>query len=125
MKQITVYNTETGLIRKSKTSSEDIDIEDVVREGEAYIEGAYSPSIYSKVVDGVAIVKEEENTTETDIRRHREALLSKSDWTQMPDSPLSDSKKTEWATYRQALRDITSHSNWPNVEEADWPTQPS
>ena len=36
----------------------------------------------------------------------RNRLLSASDWTQVPDSPLSDAKKAEWATYRKALRDI-------------------
>ena len=39
-------------------------------------------------------------------RAKRDRLLEASDWTQMPDSPLSDSKKAEWATYRQALRDL-------------------
>tara|TARA_Y100001973_G_C5165284_1_gene315767 strand:+ start:373 stop:606 length:234 start_codon:yes stop_codon:yes gene_type:complete len=41
------------------------------------------------------------------LRIERNKLLEKSDWTQSNDSPLSDTKKTEWATYRQALRDIT------------------
>ena len=41
------------------------------------------------------------------LRDYRNRLLFQSDWTVMPDSPLSDSKKTEWKTYRQALRDIT------------------
>ena len=43
----------------------------------------------------------------------------------MPDSPLSSDKKTEYQTYRQALRDITTHSNWPKLEDSDWPTKPS
>ena len=43
------------------------------------------------------------------VRHHRDMLLMESDWTQMPDSPLSDSKKAEWATYRQKLRDITKN----------------
>lgn len=41
------------------------------------------------------------------IRRKRNFLLDTSDWTQMPDSPLSSEKKAEWAAYRQQLRDIT------------------
>jgi len=41
------------------------------------------------------------------LRIHRNWLLKDSDWTQFNDSPLSTSKKAEWATYRQALRDIT------------------
>ena len=41
------------------------------------------------------------------LRMYRDTLLLQSDWTQAEDSPLSDSKKSEWASYRQALRDIT------------------
>ena len=59
---------------------------------------------------------------ETDERSERDALLSQSDWTVMPDSPLSDSKKTEWKTYRQALRDVPAQSGFPN--NITWPTEP-
>ena len=38
------------------------------------------------------------------IRNKRNELLKESDWTQLPDVNIS---KEEWATYRQALRDIT------------------
>lgn len=55
----------------------------------------------------------------------RNLLLAESDWTQVPDSPLTDTKKTEWATYRTSLRNLPSHANWPNLEEDDWPTKPS
>ena len=54
-------------------------------------------------------------------RGKRDSLLIQSDWTQVADAPVD---ATVWATYRQALRDITDHSNWPNLEEADWPTKP-
>jgi hypothetical protein len=27
-------------------------------------------------------------------------------------------------TYRQALRDITDHADWPNLADDDWPTKP-
>lgn len=55
-------------------------------------------------------------------RLERDMLLSNSDWTQFGDSPLSDSKKTEWATYRQSLRDLPAQSDYPNI---DMPTKPS
>lgn len=51
----------------------------------------------------------------------RLTLLNKTDWTQMPDSPLSESKRAEWAVYRQALRDITNQSDPDNIT---WPTAP-
>lgn len=57
-------------------------------------------------------------------RAKRNQLLSDSDWTQMNDSPLTDESKTVWATYRTALRDLTTHTNWPNLEDADWPVSP-
>ena len=46
------------------------------------------------------------------MRQWRDILLIESDWTQMSDSPLSDSKKQEWATYRQALRDLPRDRDW-------------
>ena len=42
------------------------------------------------------------------IRRKRDDLLLKCDWTQGADSPLDSGTKTSWATYRAALRDIPS-----------------
>jgi hypothetical protein len=41
-----------------------------------------------------------------DARSKRDRALIESDWTQLSTSPLSDAKKTEWETYRQALRDL-------------------
>jgi len=36
----------------------------------------------------------------------RNRKLEASDWTQMPDSPLSGEQKTAWSVYRQDLREI-------------------
>lgn len=41
----------------------------------------------------------------------RDRLLFRCDWTQAADSSLSDSDKAEWATYRQALRDMPTTQN--------------
>ena len=60
------------------------------------------------------------------LRDMRDDLLQECDWTQMPDSPLSDSKKAEWATYRQALRDLpTNYTNSDSTTDIVWPTRPS
>lgn len=58
---------------------------------------------------------------EQDVRYKRNKLLSESDWTQLADASATAS---DWTTYRQALRDITSHANFPNLQDADWPTKP-
>ena len=39
----------------------------------------------------------------------RNRKLQASDWTQLPDAPISESKKAEWKTYRQNLRDIPNN----------------
>jgi hypothetical protein len=59
---------------------------------------------------------------ENEMREQRNALLAASDWTQANDSPLSAEKKVEWATYRTALRNLPSSSDWPDVT---FPTEPS
>ena len=55
----------------------------------------------------------------TEIRSRRDRLLQESDWTQLPDVPLAT--KAAWATYRQALRDITLQ---PNPFSIAWPVAP-
>lgn len=52
-------------------------------------------------------------------RNERDALLSRSDWTQTGDNPTGD--KEAWATYRQALRDLPDDPAWPYVEFPDPP----
>ena len=55
-------------------------------------------------------------------RKKRNKLLVESDWTQGRDVVLSND--AAWKTYRQALRDLPNHSNWPNLEDSDYPTKP-
>lgn len=57
------------------------------------------------------------------IRFSRNTRLTKSDWTQLADAPLTSEKKAEWATYRQSLRDITSTEGFPFA--VTWPAEPS
>jgi hypothetical protein len=59
------------------------------------------------------------------IRGKRNLELSASDWTQMPDSPLSAQHKTAWATYRQTLRDLTTvYANLTSADDVVWPLTP-
>lgn len=59
----------------------------------------------------------------TSVRTERDKLIAETDWTQLADSPLSDSVKATWVTYRQALRDLPSTTGFPH--EVTWPEQPS
>jgi hypothetical protein len=53
----------------------------------------------------------------------RSKLLYESDWTQIPNNPLTVEQQQAWASYRQELRDIPAQSGYPfNVI---WPTLPA
>lgn len=55
----------------------------------------------------------------TQIRSERDAKLQACDWTQVADAPVD---QAAWATYRQALRDITDQETFP--ESVTWPEVP-
>ena len=62
--------------------------------------------------DGAAAREMEE------IRRHRNNLLTETDWIGTTDVTMSD----EWKTYRQALRDIPASNTV--YKDVTWPTKP-
>jgi hypothetical protein len=53
------------------------------------------------------------------MREQRGEKLKDSDWTQVADAPVD---KAVWATYRQALRDVTAQSGFPWT--ITWPDAP-
>ena len=55
-----------------------------------------------------------------DLRQVRNMKLRDTDWTQSRDVTLSND--SAWATYRQALRDITDSAT--SVDDVTWPTKP-
>jgi len=60
------------------------------------------------------------------VRGERNDKLLQCDWTQLPDSPLTDIKKTEWANHRQTLRAVPFNNRTATaLEEIQWPTEPS
>ena len=80
--------------------------EDGVTTTKAEHEAAYQAKLDDKAAEGV--------------RTQRDGLLAETDWMALSDVTMS----AEMATYRQALRDITDHANFPHLDEADWPTKP-
>ena len=61
--------------------------------------------------------------TEESVRAQRDLILAETDWTVLPDSPLSDAKIAEWKTYRQALRDLPA--NTTDFANPTFPTEPT
>ena len=78
----------------------------VVTTTKAQHEAAYQAGLDAKVA--------ESNRTK------RDGLLADTDYFALTDVTM-DAAIT---TYRQALRDITTHADWPNLADSDWPTKP-
>lgn len=53
-------------------------------------------------------------------RDFRNDELSQTDWWAVSDRTMTQAEKD----YRQALRDLPTHSNWPNLNPEDWPVKP-
>jgi hypothetical protein len=88
---------------------------------------AYDDGAFVSVVQVADMSAEEiqaaKDSAMAQLRATRNALLIACDWTQVADCTIP--KKTEWATYRQALRDFPStisdarlNVNWPH--NPDW-----
>ena len=127
MKVISIYNKETKVVVQKMGIQTESDIH--IDDKHDWIEGDYLPGKF-QVIDGKvqSYTPPYISGTNTDaVREKRNKLLQYTDWTQVPDSPLSDSKKAEWATYRQQLRDMMSSytdSESNTVENTTFPTPP-
>ena len=73
-------------------------------------------SVADMDAEGIAAVDAQQAKS---VREDRNKHLSDSDWTQLADAPVNSAL---WATYRQALRDVTAQAGFP--WEVTWPTQP-
>lgn len=56
------------------------------------------------------------------LRARRDELLRQSDFSQLPDAPLTTTQRAAWRTYRQALRDIVASAGNPLLVQ--WPVPP-
>jgi hypothetical protein len=114
-------------------------IEQQLSDGELYIDGWFNDSEYY-IEDNQAIQMppkpdqysvfnyttkqwvENERMAIINVSDKRQKLLYSTDWTQIPNGPLTQQQQEAWAVYRQQLRDIPEQSGYPfNVV---WPTPP-
>lgn len=124
-KILTIYNVSSGRIRMTGTFRSPADANEHTEEGEAWLEG--HADVRSHVVNDGAIEEKTVNKSalvESQNRELRLVMLTESDWTQLPDNGLTEEQKALWRTYRQKLRDLSDHVNWPDLEEFDWPSKP-
>ena len=122
MADYTIYKTSDGVIESCGSTNVGID-QINLESHQSIIEGVYEVEKY-KILSGSAV--EQSVDFWSQVRIERDTLLLESDWTQIADTPLSDSKKTEWATYRQALRDVpANNSSKSSFDDVVFPTEPS
>ncbi len=68
--------------------------------------------------------KEVEHMRAQAYRTERDLKLAECDWLVLRKIEKDIEIPAEWVTYRQALRDITKHENWPALSFSDWPNKP-
>lgn len=126
-----LYDVLTGAIVKT------LDVPDMdclienVQDGQDYLLSDWPDDIENYTVTNGELVRKPQSEIDEQLsdkvalefRGQRDLFLSTSDWTQAADSPLTDAKKAEWATYRQALRDLPSTTTDP--ANPTWPTKPT
>jgi Phage tail assembly chaperone protein len=88
------------------------------RDGVEQIGGAWFTKYSVSDMDADAITAKDAEQAKS-MREQRNTKLSDCDWTQLADSTAD---KAAWATYRQALRDLTKQSGFP--WEVTWPDAP-
>jgi hypothetical protein len=87
-------------------------------DGVEQIEGKWYTKYSVADMDADAIAAKDTEQAKS-VRTSRGEKLKDSDWTQVADAPVD---QAAWATYRQALRDVTQQSGFPWT--ITWPTQP-
>jgi hypothetical protein len=96
---------------------EDADVSDFVLE-----DGAIRPMTEDELTARLTAMQA--TGAAIDNRNRRDFLMTDSDWVVTKALEADVAVPSAWGTYRQALRDITDHANWPLLEEADWPVAP-
>lgn len=102
-----IYDTATGNPRMSVNSLSLADTN--LQDGEAYIRAPENYDLRKavRVIDGEVVQQPAPEIIPLLFARQiRSSLLASSDWTQVADVALTDTKKAEWASYRQQLRDF-------------------
>ena len=85
------------------------------------VNGVYIDLTEAEIAE-LAAMAEAADLDMNDVRSQRNGMLSAADWTQIADAALGDHTAEEWATYRQALRDLPSV--YSRVSEVVWPEDP-
>jgi len=103
----------------------------VVKDGDNWVQAWTETDMFADTTDkdGKKITKAEQERVyqakldadaSAAVRTQRDGLLKDTDFYALSDVTMTDAM----TSYRQALRDITTHSAFPNLTNDDWPTAP-
>lgn len=126
-----VYNSAGDILRTGTCVDTDLDLQ--AGDGEFVLEGEADDELHT-IVNGEVVDKPpppaptntELNTKcLAEIRARRDKLLARSDFTQLPDIPLSDEQKAAYQTYRQQLRDLPqTYADATSIDQVTFPKKP-
>ena len=121
MKQFIIYNSDGDILRTGTCPDNMFDLQ--ANDGEYVIEGVADDE--TKRISNGGIVDKPIQVTYIsidEIRVERDTLIAKTDWTQLPDAPLTTAQKTKYKAYRTALRDLPQkYVNMQNITNVDYP----
>ena len=123
MRKFVVYNEAGDILRTGICPDGSIALQKA--DGQFVMEGVANDAT-QHVVDGKIVDKPPaENPVDErpqQLRDTRNQLLQATDWSQLADAQLSSDQRNKYQAYRQALRDLPTHSKWPALDPTDWPT---
>ena len=129
MKSFFVHDNTGKILRTGFCADSDITLQALA--GETVVEGAANDATQIYVNGAFQQKPDESDDVKTasalaEIRVLRSDLLSDSDWTQMPDSPLTAEQRTQWQMYRQELRDLPADfAHVTSIDDVVFPNAPS
>ena len=115
-----VYDEDGVIVKTGTCNKSQINLQ--AKGGQSVIEGVADDTKHM-IIDGQVADKEQDNSDVIDyLRVNRNLLLSDTDWTQLPDAPLTKIKKDQYKAYRKALRDLPSiYDTINNIDEVIFP----
>lgn len=127
MKQFIIHDADGNILRTGSCPEDMLAMQ--AGNGEYVIEGIADDAtqmvsnnqLVSKSVDIVALKAE----LQDELRVTRNSMLTATDWTQIPDAPITSAEKAQWQIYRQSLRDLpNNYANETDLSNVIFPIPP-
>ena len=115
--------TDFGLLILDFDAKPAINDSQKVIEGDIEVRDDVAYQTYTVADKSAEKIASELEGKKANVRAQRDAQLSASDWSILPDTALSDANKTIYTNYRTALRDVPAQSGFPDNALPEGPHQ--